>query len=380
MMRYFKEIWPYLISSVLIALAAFMLIDTAFQEQGNVREPDLVKFPEKDNRPLPYLTLEEQSLKHDSKPPAIQPSKPLNETPALPDASEESVEIKEPEPSPSKVTSNPDDSFFEIFEDGKLLPKLDPSSPSYMRFAKSHPENHDEKKLCVVLSELGLDPELLAFAHQELPKEVCFAILTSTNMPLEYLEKIRKEGREIVAQIPMESEAYPQEDAGYKLLLTSLKLEENQHRLAYHLSRFQGYIAVMPYQGLRFSSSEYAFNTFVNELARRRIGYLNPVQFPRPLNAKYYHKLNAFNFDAHLQDDLKTHDIEERFNAISMLLKSQTRVIINIAATYKNVKTLAAFLNQNKNNEGKPPLKPLSWAYQTFLATPLKSSDVENKD
>src|SRR5690606_3081674 len=85
----------------------------------------------------------------------------------------------------------------------------------------------------------------------------------------------RREGHEIVMQVPLEPFDYPQVDPGRNTLLAEADPVENRDRLYWALSRITNYAGVMNYMGGRFVTDEAAMTPFFAELAKRGLMYLD---------------------------------------------------------------------------------------------------------
>jgi polysaccharide deacetylase 2 family uncharacterized protein YibQ len=95
--------------------------------------------------------------------------------------------------------------------------------------------------------------------------------------------RARGEGHEILLQVGMEPFDYPDNDPGPQTLLTSQSAEQNVERLAWFMSRFQGYVGVTNLMGARFTAADQAFAPVLREIAKRGLLYFDDGSSPRSL-------------------------------------------------------------------------------------------------
>ena len=98
-----------------------------------------------------------------------------------------------------------------------------------------------------------------------------------------WVARARGEGHEVLLQVGMEPFDYPDNDPGPQTLLTSSTAEQNIDRLAWFMSRFQGYVGVTNLMGARFTASETAFAPVLREVAKRGLIYFDDGTSPRSL-------------------------------------------------------------------------------------------------
>ena len=73
----------------------------------------------------------------------------------------------------------------------------------------------------------------------------------------------------------MEPLDYPSNDPGPRALMAALLPEQNVDRLAWFMSRFQGYVGVTNYMGARFAASEAALLPVLQDVGKRGLLYLD---------------------------------------------------------------------------------------------------------
>ncbi|HWV97708.1 MAG TPA: divergent polysaccharide deacetylase family protein [Xanthobacteraceae bacterium] len=135
--------------------------------------------------------------------------------------------------------------------------------------------------VAVVIGGLGIGAAKTTDSILKLPGAITLAFTPYGSEPGKLVERARAQHHEILLQIPMEPFDYPDNDPGPQALLTSQSPEQNLDRLLWHLSRFQGYVALTNFMGARFTISDAAMQPLMSETAKRGLGYLDDGTAPR---------------------------------------------------------------------------------------------------
>lgn len=130
-------------------------------------------------------------------------------------------------------------------------------------------------KIAIVIGGLGVSQTGTQAALAALPPEVTLAFASGGNSLDRWMQTARRQGHEIVMQIPLEPFDYPSVDPGRNTLTVAAAPEENRDRLYQSLSRITNYTGVMNYMGARFVSEKAALAPFMAELAQRGLMYLD---------------------------------------------------------------------------------------------------------
>ena len=109
----------------------------------------------------------------------------------------------------------------------------------------------------------------------KLPPAVTLAFTPYGADPTKLVERARGLGHEILLQVPLEPFDYPDNDPGPQTLLTTLSVEQNQDRLLWLLSRFQGYVGLSNFMGARFLPNEASMQPLMREAAKRGLAYFD---------------------------------------------------------------------------------------------------------
>lgn len=136
-------------------------------------------------------------------------------------------------------------------------------------------------RVVIVLAGLGVGAAGTAEALDKLPGPVTLAFVPyGTDLP-RWVGRARREGHEVLLQVPMEPFDYPDNDPGPQTLLTTLSPEQNTDRLHWFMSRFQGYVGIANYMGARFTANESALGPVMRDAAKRGLIYFDDATSQR---------------------------------------------------------------------------------------------------
>ncbi len=165
------------------------------------------------------------------------------------------------------------------------LPQVGPqgqrASVIYARPSGINPTNSDDPKIAILVTGLGISTSSTSEAIQRLPEPVTLAFAPYGNDLQRWIGKARRNGHEVMLQIPMEPFDFPDNDPGPHTLLTSVDAAENLNRLRWLMSRFTGYIGITNYMGAKFTGTRSAFEPVLREIANRGLVYLEDGSSPR---------------------------------------------------------------------------------------------------
>ncbi len=130
-------------------------------------------------------------------------------------------------------------------------------------------------KIAIVLRGLGVTDELTARAVREMPRQVAMGFVPYGEDLKAGTQQARDRRHDVLLQIPLEPEGYPENNPGPHTLLTSLSIDENLERLDWLLDRFDGVTGVTNYLGDKFASAPGAFAPMLMELKARGLIYVD---------------------------------------------------------------------------------------------------------
>ncbi len=130
-------------------------------------------------------------------------------------------------------------------------------------------------RVAIVVGGLGLSQTGTQKAIDQLPEEVTLAFATSGNSLQRWMQASRRQGHEILIQVPMEPFGYSENDTTPAPLLTSLPADKNLARLYEAMGKITGYTGIMNYQGARLLSDADALEPLLRDVASRGLLFLD---------------------------------------------------------------------------------------------------------
>jgi polysaccharide deacetylase 2 family uncharacterized protein YibQ len=173
-----------------------------------------------------------------------------------------------------RMAAQPDDSLVEDSPYGKL-PIVGPNGLRPMeRYARPW-SGARGTRIAIVVSGLGLSQTGTQRAIEQLPEEVTLAFAASGNSLQRWMQEARRNGHEILMQVPFEPFDYPANDPGPDTLLTSHSAKQNVEDLHKAMGEITNYTGIMNYLGGRFLSSPDALEPVMRDVGKRGLLFLD---------------------------------------------------------------------------------------------------------
>jgi len=174
-----------------------------------------------------------------------------------------------PEPDPAMLRSTPLGKVPRVAGDGRRPMEY------YARQTAATGVGDGRPRVAVIVGGLGLDPALTEKAIDLLPADVSLAFAPYAKDLEFWTAKARRDGHEILIELPMESYGGDQRALGPAALLSSRSPSENLQRLDWLMSRFGGYFAATNYLGGRFSADADALAPVLEQLRDAGVAYID---------------------------------------------------------------------------------------------------------
>jgi polysaccharide deacetylase 2 family uncharacterized protein YibQ len=158
-------------------------------------------------------------------------------------------------------------------------------------------------RIAIVVGGLGLSQTGTQRAIRELPGEVTLAFAASGNSLPRWMQDARRDGHEILLQLPLEPFDYPENDPGPYTLRTELGEAENLAELHRAMAQLTNYTGVVNFMGGRFLSNADALEPVVRDVAARGLVFLDDGSSAQSLSGKIAGALDAPHAFADLQLD-----------------------------------------------------------------------------
>ncbi|MGL5447044.1 MAG: divergent polysaccharide deacetylase family protein [Rhabdaerophilum sp.] len=135
--------------------------------------------------------------------------------------------------------------------------------------------NTDKPRIAVVLTGVGVSARSTADAISRLSGDFTLAFAPYGRDLEAQVMRARRDGHEIVLQVPMEPFDFPDSDPGPHTLRASSGAKENIERLHWLMTRFSGYVGIMNYMGGKLLSTPTALQPVLDEMAKRGLLFLD---------------------------------------------------------------------------------------------------------
>lgn len=151
------------------------------------------------------------------------------------------------------------------------------------------------KTISILVTNLGLSKPVTDNAIEKLPPEITLSFNPYSKQLNSWVKRARRNGHELMLQLPMEPFDYPDNDPGPHTLLNDLSDTINLQRLKWLMSRMTGYVGMVNISGSKFSSDENALHPILHELKVRGLTYMDahpqapevPYQISRQIKLDY---------------------------------------------------------------------------------------------
>lgn len=141
-------------------------------------------------------------------------------------------------------------------------------------------------RIAIVVGGLGLSQTGTQNAIRTLPGEITLAFAATGNSLSRWMQEARRNGHEILVQLPMEPFDYPSNNPGPSTLLTQANVKENIANLHDAMGKITNYTGVMNYLGGRFLSDADALEPVLRDIAGRGLLFLDDGSSAQSLTEK----------------------------------------------------------------------------------------------
>jgi polysaccharide deacetylase 2 family uncharacterized protein YibQ len=179
-------------------------------------------------------------------------------------------------------------------------------------------------KIALVVAGLGFSARETAAALAQLPPAVTLAFAPYSNDVQRWVAEARRQGHEVLVEVPMEPYDFPDSDPGPHTLRAGVDEEANTQRLVWALTRFTGYTGVTNLLGSRFMADQDSLSPVMTFLARRGLLFYDNGSVSRSLAPQVARRAgtafaqSAVNIDriqTAMEIDRRLSDLETRARA-----------------------------------------------------------------
>lgn len=203
-------------------------------------------------------------------------------------------------------------------------------------------------RVSIVIAGLGLSQTGTQNAIRELPSEVTLAFASSGNSLQRWMQEARRNGHEILLQIPMQPYDYPANDPGPDTLLTDSKAASNLEKLHRAMGRITNYTGIVNYQGGSFTASAASLEPVMRDITDRGLLFLDDgssAQSSSGTIAKAINGPHAFA-DMQLDDQVNEQAILKRLDDLERLARRNGQAIGIASAFDESIAAVSRWANE----------------------------------
>lgn len=130
-------------------------------------------------------------------------------------------------------------------------------------------------RIGIIVGGLGLSQTGTQKAIRDLPPDVTLGFAASGNSLQRWMQESRREGHEILLQVPFEPFGYPGTNPGPDTLLVAGPAKLNMERLHRSMAKITNYTGIMNYLGGRFMADEKALEPVMRDIGKRGLLFLD---------------------------------------------------------------------------------------------------------
>jgi polysaccharide deacetylase 2 family uncharacterized protein YibQ len=331
-----------LLAPLLISCAAVLAVVAAFWV-AVVDDPD-------GGRPVAVATIEdavpEPTGSVEGAPETSTPAVPSEQ--ALPASDGPEIQLAGLPQLPPAVAGDP--SLLEFSHFGSQ-PRMSPDGrrPREIYARRSPPVPQGVARIVIVVGGLGLSQTGTQEALEALPEDITLAFAPYGSSLQRWVGKARENGHEVLLQIPLEPDGYPEKNPGEHTLLVSGGAA-NREDLHWALGRMTAYTGVMNHMGARFTSDERALVPFLGEIGERGLFYLDDGSSPNSVAAGVGRALSVPVLTAdRTLDAVRSADANERERAALEAIAHARGLAIGVASAFpESVDAIARWVEESR--------------------------------
>jgi hypothetical protein len=202
----------------------------------------------------------------------------------------------------------------------------------------------DKPKIAIVMTGVGISARGTDAAIRKLPGDVTLAFAPyGRDLELQ-VNEARSEGHEILLQVPMEPQDYPQSDPGPHTLRTGDAKTENMARLRWLMSRFTGYVGLTNFMGSRLQRDAASYGPVLEEIHRRGLLFLDDGTTADSMTDGLAQRLRMPTTVADRVAEMDGRiSLEQLLKDTEAIARKKGRAVVTIPALPANIDRVAAF-------------------------------------
>lgn len=203
-------------------------------------------------------------------------------------------------------------------------------------------------RIAIVVGGLGLSQTGTQEAIAALPPEITLAFAPQGNSLDRWMQSARRQGHEIIVQVPLEPFDYPNLNPGRHTLTVAASAQVNLKDLRWVLSRVTNYTGVMNYMGARFTAEPGPMKVMMAELGKRGLAYLDDGTSARSLARELALKEGVpfISGDAVIDQARERGAILEKLDELERIARARGFAVGTGSAFDVTVETVAAWADE----------------------------------
>ncbi|NQY82368.1 MAG: divergent polysaccharide deacetylase family protein [Alphaproteobacteria bacterium] len=246
----------------------------------------------------------------------------------------------------SLINSTIDPALIETTSIGDLpVISTDGRSP-LITYARPFNKELETAQISILIHGLGIS-EALATAAIRLKPEISLAFSPYSVRLQDLTIAARKAGHEVLLELPMEPTDYPLRDPGPYALRKGYSAEQNITQLEWILSRAQGYVGLVNYQGDALLKDPSFVETFLPLLSRRGLMFVeNGTHGPHVKHVLEEHDSYYTSLDILIDINDDEFSLQDKLNEALNIASSRGRVTIGAKPFPLFLMKLALWINE----------------------------------
>ncbi|MHC8508827.1 MAG: divergent polysaccharide deacetylase family protein [Rhodospirillales bacterium] len=176
-----------------------------------------------------------------------------------------------------------DEALLESVQGGVMVPKIDGRRSALTAYTRPANPPAGQPRVAIVVVGLGHSKTAAAAAIEKLPPELSLSFDVYAPNLQSWVKQAWASGHEVLISLPMESERFPNEDAGPLALRTDISVTDNIKMLNSIMSRARGYIGMRTVMGSAFMADEERTRAVLETIKQRGVMILESTRDPRSL-------------------------------------------------------------------------------------------------
>jgi uncharacterized protein len=204
--------------------------------------------------------------------------------------------------------------------------------------------------MAIVLTGMGIAAKGTQDAIEKLPADVTLAFAPYGRDLDMQVQRARKDGHEILLQVPMEPLDFPKSDPGPHTLMGAGSAQDNIERLHWLMTRFSGYAGITNFLGEKLLASNESFAPVLEEVNRRGLLFIEDGSVRRSQTDSLSSRLGlpARKADRVFDTQASTPPLSVLMSDVERIAREKGSAIIFVPALAENIQQLALWVEEAK--------------------------------